>query len=161
MTQTRESVFSAVQGLLPGSVFFDLFCAAGSMGIEALSRGAARAHFVEKDARALRCLEDNLDRLFVGSETARIHRGDALAFLVGEFAALSSAPFVAFADPPYDSGDAKKVLAHFDANPYPQLELLVVEHRAGALDAPTGSLQLRREKRFGDTIVSYYELQHG
>ena len=156
MTRTRKSVFDSLQSRLEGSVFLDLFCAAGVVGMEALSRGAAAAWFVEKDPRALACLRENLERLGLKSDVARVREQDALEFLEQGLSGLVPAPTIVYADPPYGGVGAEKVLAHFDTNPYPRLEILVVEHRRGALTGAV-SLRLEKEKRFGDTVVSYYE----
>ena len=78
----------------------DLF-QAPALGLEALSRGAARAEFVEADAGCFRTIRENADTLGAG-DSAIVHRGDALRFV----ASLEAHAFdVAFADPPYGEGD--------------------------------------------------------
>jgi 16S rRNA (guanine966-N2)-methyltransferase len=88
----------AEPGRLPPIPVLDLFCGGGSLGIEALSRGAAFCAFVEADRPAFQCLRENLDRLNVGS-AARIINGDVQSVHV---AAPKAAPFgLVFLDPPY------------------------------------------------------------
>ena len=156
MTRTKESVFNTVAGIIDGKVFLDLYCAAGGMGIEALSRGASFVHFVEEDPRALSCLEENLGRLPVDPGRFRVHRGDALALVASGAGLLDPLPEIVYADPPYRSGHAKMVLAHLDRNPYSQLELLIIEHERAEPEFPK-SLRVWKEKRFGDTVVTYFE----
>jgi 16S rRNA (guanine966-N2)-methyltransferase len=90
----REALFS-VLGPLAGERVLDLYAGSGALGIEALSRGAAHADFVESDPRAVATIRRNLDALGLGS--AAVHRTDALAFL-----RLGAGPYdLVFADPPY------------------------------------------------------------
>jgi 16S rRNA (guanine966-N2)-methyltransferase len=93
--RVREALFSML-GDVAGLHVLDLFAGSGALGIEALSRGAASATFVESDARAAAVIRANLDEL--GTE-GQVIRQDALAFL-----GSSPGPFdLVFADPPYDS----------------------------------------------------------
>jgi 16S rRNA (guanine966-N2)-methyltransferase len=96
--RVRESLFS-ILGPIDGLRVLDLFAGSGALGIEALSRGAASAVFVESDARAAAVIRRNLDSL--GAE-ARVHRRDALAWL-GSAAGAGETYDVVFADPPYSS----------------------------------------------------------
>jgi 16S rRNA (guanine966-N2)-methyltransferase len=93
--RVREALFS-ILGPLDGLRVLDLFAGSGALGIEALSRGAAQATFVEDDPRALAALRSNLEA--VGAEPV-VHGADALAFL-----ATSPGPYdLVFVDPPYSS----------------------------------------------------------
>ncbi|PTL55420.1 16S rRNA (guanine(966)-N(2))-methyltransferase RsmD [Paraconexibacter algicola] len=97
--RVREAVFSAL-GPLDGAVVLDLFAGTGALGIEALSRGAARALFVEQDRRALAVLRRNLADLSVPAPAAQVRGGDARAALRtarerGDHYSL------VFLDPPY------------------------------------------------------------
>jgi 16S rRNA (guanine966-N2)-methyltransferase len=92
--RVREALFS-ILGPVEGAAVLDLFAGSGALGIEALSRGAAAADFVETDARAMAAMEANLAALRL--EGARVHRRDALAYLRG-----APGPYdLIFADPPY------------------------------------------------------------
>jgi 16S rRNA (guanine966-N2)-methyltransferase len=93
--RVREAVFS-VLGDVEGAVVLDLFAGSGALGIEALSRGAAHATFVDSDERAVAAVRRNLDDLGLGAD---VHRRDALAFL-----GSAKGPFdLVFVDPPYSS----------------------------------------------------------
>src|SRR5213078_3687337 len=78
--KVREALF-AMLGELEGASVLDLFAGSGALGIEALSRGAGSATFVDSDAAAARAIRSNLERL--GASSAQVVRGDALGFLRG------------------------------------------------------------------------------
>jgi len=94
----REAIFS-ILGPLDGLRVLDLFAGSGALGIEALSRGAAAAIFVDEDPRAIAAVRANLAA--IGKE-AGVYRRDALAFLAAPVAAANRFD-VAFVDPPYSS----------------------------------------------------------
>ena len=94
--RVREALFS-ILGTLDGERVLDLYAGSGALGIEALSRGAGEAVFVDSDQRAIDAIKRNLDA--IGAQ-ARVHRRDALAYL----RAASDGPFdLVFLDPPYSS----------------------------------------------------------
>jgi len=95
--RVRENVFNILGGVEEADVL-DLFAGSGAMGLEALSRGAARAVFVERDADAVRTIERNLDKLRL---SARVLRQDALTALAAEAGAGRKYDLV-LVDPPYD-----------------------------------------------------------
>ncbi len=92
--RVREALFS-ILGPLDGARVLDLFAGSGALGIEALSRGASSATFVDRDPRALEVVRTNLEAL--GLEDAAVHRRDALAYL----RAASATHDLVFVDPPY------------------------------------------------------------
>jgi len=96
--RVRETLFNWLAPVIAGSRCLDLFAGSGALGLEALSRGAARVGFVERDREAARQLEETALALAPGR--AVVHRADALAWLAGAATAVD----VAFVDPPYDSG---------------------------------------------------------
>lgn len=133
----------------------DLFAGSGGLGIEALSRGAQSAEFVEQDRAAARIIEANL-RLTGLDERARVH-------LAPVGAALRSVRFpvdLVFADPPYEDGDA--IEATLKALGKPGLLLptsvVVIEESAKADPPPetVGELPLLNSRRHGRTRVSLY-----
>jgi 16S rRNA (guanine966-N2)-methyltransferase len=94
--RVREALFS-ILGPLDGARVLDLFAGSGALGLEALSRGAADAVFVDSDPRAVGAIRRNLDAVQV---RAAVHRRDALAYLRG----ATDGPFdLVFLDPPYSS----------------------------------------------------------
>lgn len=109
----RQAIFSSLGAAVAGSRVLDLFAGSGSMGLEALSRGAASACWVELDGKAHALLRENV-RAVAGAEAcARCIRTDALH--LGGLARLGPFDFV-FADPPYDLSEKKELLARLLAD---------------------------------------------
>lgn len=103
----KETLFNMLQPYLDGCVFFDLFSGSGGIGIEALSRGARRAYFVEKDRRAAACIEDNL-RFTKLSDRAVLLREDVCGAL---HRIREEAADIIFMDPPYEKELEKQTLS--------------------------------------------------
>jgi len=101
--RVRETLFNWLGAYVPGARALDLFAGSGALGLEALSRGAAHATFVEKETVAVREIRA---RLAEWSATgARVEQADALHFLGGSASAQRMEPFdIVFLDPPFDSG---------------------------------------------------------
>ena len=141
--RVREAWMSILADDLPDARVLDLFAGSGALGLEALSRGAASAEFVEMHRASLAALVANIEALGVG-DRARVHRGDAERFVEG----LPEAAFdIAFADPPYTIDYATRLAAHFRRAPFARI--LSIEHRAG-LDIPGGDT-----RRYGDTAITF------
>jgi 16S rRNA (guanine966-N2)-methyltransferase len=136
---------SILQLDLPAARVLDLYSGSGALGLEALSRGASSADFVEKDLKSLRALEENIKVLGAG-DLATIHRKSALSFAT----ALSPLAYdVVFADPPYASGDAARLATRWMEQPYSAV--LSVEH--SATDAmPDGGVT----RKYGSTAITFY-----
>ena len=101
--RVREALFSILQCEIAGAAFLDLFAGTGSVGLEALSRGAASATFVEMNAKHLEVLRSNVGAMAQAARTDVV-RADAYRFM----AAYSGPGFdIAFADPPYALGEEK------------------------------------------------------
>jgi 16S rRNA (guanine966-N2)-methyltransferase len=137
---------SIVHPELPDARVLDLFAGAGSLGLEALSRGAREAHFVEIAPRSLATLGANLKLVGVGEE-AIVHRVDALKYV----ARLQRGEFdVAFADPPYGMGLAESVATAWLEAPFARI--LGIEHEK-AVQLPGEGADRRS---YGDTVVTFY-----
>ena len=141
--RVREAWMSILADALDGARVLDLYAGSGALGLEALSRGAERAEFVELNPPSLRALEANVAALGVEGRV-QVHRGDALRF-AGRLAA--GAFDVAFADPPYDRDDGARLVALFRRTPFARI--LSVEHRAETrLDGDD-------TRRYGDTALTF------
>jgi 16S rRNA (guanine966-N2)-methyltransferase len=136
---------SILQLDLPGARVLDLYAGSGALGLEALSRGATSADFVEKNPKSLRALEANIAELGAG-DLAKIHRRPALAFTE----ALAPLSYdVVFADPPYSTGDAARLVERWLATPFGSV--LSVEHEA-KVDMPAGG----DTRKYGSTAITFY-----
>lgn len=136
---------SALGGDLSGLTVVDLFAGSGALGLEALSRGATEAVFVEKAGGALRTLEANI-ALLECEERARVVRGDALAFAGN----LEEDAFdVALADPPYGRGYTWELIRLWRGHRFARE--LWVEHRSGE---PLPDVPGLRSRRYGDTTLT-------
>jgi 16S rRNA (guanine966-N2)-methyltransferase len=141
--RVREAWMSMLADALPGARVLDLYAGSGALGLEALSRGATSADFVELNPPSLRALEANVTALGVGAQT-RIHRGDALRFTER---LAAGAYDVAFADPPYTRDDAARLVSLFRRTPFARI--LSVEHRAAE------RLEGDSTRRYGDTALTF------
>ena len=140
--RVREALFNALGslGAVDGATVVDLFAGSGALGLEALSRGAAHATFVERDRRTAALVGRNVDALGM-SDRAIVVTGDALDW-------LHTAPPVdlLLCDPPYGFDDWDTLLA---ASPAP----LVVAESDREIAVPEG-WELVRSKRYGTTVVT-------
>jgi 16S rRNA (guanine966-N2)-methyltransferase len=155
----RESVFNIlVHGYgdpITGARVLDLFAGTGAFGLEAVSRGAAFALFVDNSAEARGLIRANIDALGLGGVT-RIFRRDATKL----GAAHPVDPFaLVFVDPPYGKRLAEAALLSARAGGWLRPDaLIVVEERTGAFKAPPGFVELER-RAYDDTEFTFLRLQ--
>jgi 16S rRNA (guanine966-N2)-methyltransferase len=143
--KVREAWMSIVGSAIPGARVLDLFAGSGALGIEALSRGAESAEFVELNPASLRTLGENLERLGAG-DLARVRRGDALRF-AQELEA--GAYDVAFADPPFSMDAAVRLAERWLEVPY--ATQIGIEHAATTTMPPGGET-----RRYGTIAITFY-----
>jgi 16S rRNA (guanine966-N2)-methyltransferase len=141
--RVREAWMSILGEELNGARVLDLFAGSGALGLEALSRGAASATFVELNPPSLRALDQNIATL--GTENAvTIYRGDAMRYAER----LTERAFdIVLADPPYTVDHAARLVALFRRNPFGRI--LSVEHPS--------ALELHGDdtRRYGDTAITF------
>ena len=155
--RVREALF-AILGDVDGLDVLDLFAGSAALGLEALSRGAATATFVEEARPALAALEANVAALAAG-DAATIVRGDARKAL-GRIAASGRRFGLVFLDPPYAAAERASVLAALSGHGLlVPGAWVVVEHasRDGADPAPP-PLEHRFDRAYGDTTLTFYRL---
>jgi 16S rRNA (guanine(966)-N(2))-methyltransferase RsmD len=147
----RETLFNVIGTELPGTVFLDAYAGTGAVGIEALSRGAARAIFIEKNRRAVEVIDSNLRSLGL------LGRSRVIGGAVKIYLAVQRADIV-FLDPPYnlvdEYADALAILGHGST------PLVIAQHdRRTALPEEAAALKRVREIRQGDNVLSFYRTQ--
>lgn len=159
--RVRESMMSAVasaRGGFDDAVVLDAFAGSGALGIEALSRGAQRAHLYECDGEALRTLLSNVKALGLEPRRATLHRADVLKSPPTQV----RQPFdLVFLDPPYaySAQDVLDMVGHLcSTESLVDGAIVVYEHAATANDdvddaAKAHDLSLARRKKYGDTVV--------
>jgi 16S rRNA (guanine966-N2)-methyltransferase len=145
--RVRENVFN-ILGPVDEAVVLDLYAGSGAMGLEALSRGAAQAVFVERDPEAVRSIERNLDKLrFRGT----VLRQDAVSVLAGE----SRKYDLVFVDPPYDVyPDLEPQLARYLPPVLTDDAVVVVETDARV--EPALPLEQRTSRKYGSARITVY-----
>jgi 16S rRNA (guanine966-N2)-methyltransferase len=148
--RVREALF-AMLGDVEGATVLDLFAGSGALGIEALSRGAAEALFVEHDARVVRTLKANLDSLGIDPQHARVRRAEALAALRSARGRKETYDLI-FIDPPYDQAYdwGPGLSAVLPSLLRPAARVVVESDRRAPLRL---RLELERERRYGDTSI--------
>ncbi len=154
--QVRIALMDTLMPWLRGARVLDLFAGAGGVGLEALSRGAAHATFVERDARAVAALRANVAALGVEAR-ARVVRDDAARAL--ERLAREQARFdVVFLDPPYEAALTAATLAALGAGGVTGPGAIVVaQHLTKRAPAErVGALRAWRARRFGETTLTFF-----
>ena len=146
----REALFNVLAPRLPGTIFLDAYAGSGAVGIEALSRDAKHAIFIERSAKALQVLRENLNSLGIGDE-ATVVRGSAAVL-------LHNHPCdIAFIDPPYQQVD--EYAASLNSLAATQVQSVIAQHPSKLiLDEQYGRLQKVRVLRQGDNSLSFYEI---
>jgi 16S rRNA (guanine966-N2)-methyltransferase len=152
--RVREAIFSMLGDLGKDARVLDLFAGTGALGIEALSRGAARAVFVERDGAALAVLKANLGALGLGEGEAEVRRGEVLAALRSARTGAETYDLVLI-DPPYrQAGEMGGELSPALAPLLSEKARVVVESdRRAPLELPW---EIERERRYGDTTITIH-----
>lgn len=151
--RVKEGLFSAIQFEIEGRRVLDLFAGTGQLGVEALSRGAASATFVDSSPKAFAVVRDNLQITGL-SDRAAVTQSDALDFLSRTRERFD----LIFLDPPYQSGllgEAIKRIAAFDI--LKPRGIIAAEYpRASTLPAPPPSIRAGRTYRYGKIAVTLF-----
>jgi len=159
--KVREALFSILGEKVVGCSFLELFAGTGAVGIEALSRGAGHAVFVDSSLKAARLIRENLDGLGYRDRAAVVSK-DTLQFLKKTASGLG--PFdLVFVDPPYHEDTGAKALEAIGDGPdegpdYLAQGATVVFEHFKKYDAPdsVGRLAKIKDYRYGDTVLSVY-----
>ncbi len=162
--KVREAVFailgsSGFGGPVAGAHVLDLFAGTGALGLEALSRGAAHATFVDSARSAVTAIRNNLRALGV-ADRATVVAGDAV---VSAARHAPAAPWrLVFVDPPYRSDLATRAVAALPSDRLSADAVVVIEHdRHNAPPDQVGSLLRTDQRRYGDTLISFFAAPRG
>jgi 16S rRNA (guanine966-N2)-methyltransferase len=154
--RVKQTLFAILEPDLPGATVLDLFAGSGAAGIEALSRGAAHATFVERDKGAIAVIKANLARTHL-ADRAAVTRADAIIWLRDPARAHEPPRTLVLIDPPYD--DTPAMTAALEAvGPLlaPNARVVAKHFWRDAPPARIGLLASDRERRFGETALTFY-----
>ncbi|HLL93083.1 MAG TPA: 16S rRNA (guanine(966)-N(2))-methyltransferase RsmD [Solirubrobacteraceae bacterium] len=154
--RVREALFSML-GQVEGCHVLDLFAGSGALGIEALSRGASGAVFVERNARAVAVLRANLAALALADDVARVRHVDALSALRSARERVETYDLI-FIDPPYRQAPAwaDELAAILPPLLSPAARVVVESATRAPLELP---LEIERQRRYGDTSITIHRQQ--
>jgi 16S rRNA (guanine966-N2)-methyltransferase len=151
----REAVFNMIAEKVPGARVLDIFAGSGAYGLEALSRGASGAFFIEKDAEAVRIISENIAVLGVGDRAKVIAEEASVAL---ETVKNEEGFDLVFSDPPYGQGMSKNILIMI--NQYdiviPSGFVIIEHHMSESLPGTEGSLSICKQKTYGDIRISVF-----
>lgn len=154
----RESVFNTFQFDIIDRVFIEVFAGSGSIGLEALSRGAKFVYFIEKNIDSFNILNSNIQNLKV-SDRCAVLCADSFQKLPEIFSELDEKSYFYF-DPPFSIRDNMEdiydeCIRLIEKIPQNLIEEVVVEHMS-SIDLKIDSLTLKKKKKFGKSSLSYY-----
>ena len=149
--KVKEAVFSAIQFETDGAFVLDLFAGSGQMGIEALSRGASRAVFVDSSQKSIRCINDNIKSVRFEKQSEVVSRDSY------DYIKLTSNVFdIIILDPPYRHGHIQKILP-LAVQKLSQDGIIICEYESD-MDEPAtpDGLELRKTYRYGRINVTIF-----
>jgi len=165
--RVKTALFDILSTEVEDTHFLDLFGGVGSVGIEALSRGATHATFVEMDGKVLQILRDNL-KITGLSNRAETIRGDAFKFLQNHAAVQPGQAQrvydIIYVAPPQYQEMAARTMKVLDGSPLVPADGLVIvqihpKERAGVVAVPYTRLHLTDERRYGSTLLLFYRVK--
>lgn len=153
--RVKESIFNILGERVNGKIVLDLFAGTGNLGIEALSRGAERALFVERGRQAIRLIKKNLSQFGMEEHSEIIPKDVNRA--IGILKERGESFDLILMDPPYEKGLIQKTLGKLSScEIYHEDSILVIEHdRRERLPDRIDGWNLTRQRRIGDTIISF------
>lgn len=147
LDRVREAIFSMIQGYIPEARVLDLFAGSGAMGLEALSRGADCADFVDISSSACETVKKNIEKTRL--DNARIHNADYRTFLAG----CTGAYDVIFLDPPYRSGYYGEALRTISQHSLLSEGGIIVAECSDGDDLATDGFEVYRKRTYGKVAV--------
>ena len=151
LSQVKEAMFSIVQFDLPGARVLDLYAGSGQLGIEALSRGAARCVFLDENREAVSIVMRNCKACGV-FDRSRVNIGEAARFL----SACREQFDLVLLDPPFRGGTLEKILPAVEKHVAPGGIVLCESETGIVLPAQAGSLTLQKQYKYGKVLLWKY-----
>ncbi len=158
--KVKTALFNILGSLVIDSVVLDLFAGTGALGVEALSRGARKAYFIDLNEAAIKVIQRNLELTGLAA-SAVVFRNDArraLAILARQGHKLD----LIFIDPPYNQGLVEPVLQEIGSRSLLTGNgwIIVETSSKEKLPASIGGLNLNRQENYGDNMLSFYRPEH-
>jgi 16S rRNA (guanine(966)-N(2))-methyltransferase RsmD len=153
--RTREALFSIIASRISGARVLDLFAGTGALGLEALSRGASHAVFVDQSAEAIRLLRANIALCGVEDRT-RVLTGQVSQVLY-HLSKKEEAFDLVFMDPPYSTGWIEKTIPLLGELAHPETLIVAEHHRKDQVAPEIGEWLKVKERRYGDSVISFFE----
>jgi 16S rRNA (guanine(966)-N(2))-methyltransferase RsmD len=162
--RSKETLFNILGGLVDGKHVLDLYAGSGSLGLEALSRGASDVTFVDRADWAVRVIRQNLEELKL-EDAAEVMEGDALR-AIDRLQKRGRKYSLIFVDPPFNKGLVKKTLLKLGQSDIvaPFAQIVVGHNRLEPLPESFQSFNLTRTKKIGQNCLSFFfrvESKHG
>ncbi len=155
-----ESFFNTLQFDIVDANFVEVFSGSGSIGLEALSRGAKSIKFMEKDSDALKVLKSNISQ--TDPTSCQVFAGDSFSNINAVVKSLNNETAYFYVDPPFSIREGMediydKTMNLISSLPKQNVELIIIEHMTG-LEIPDtlGSFKLKKSKKFGNTTLTYF-----
>ncbi|CAA6805242.1 MAG: 16S rRNA (Guanine(966)-N(2))-methyltransferase RsmD [uncultured Campylobacterales bacterium] len=156
----KASLFNTLQFDLPGANFVEVFGGSGSVGLEALSRGAKKSFFIERDKKAYGILIKNTK--LIDAQNRKCFLGDSFHTFEKLLSHINSDTYFYF-DPPFEFRDNmndiyEKTVALIQKCPKEYTKMIIVEHNSSVKFEDITGLELLKSKKFGKTTLTYYKI---
>lgn len=158
-----ESFFNTIQFEIIDATFVELFSGSGSIGLEALSRGAKKIIFMEKNSEALKILRENIAQ--TDPSSCEVHSGDTFSNISTVIKSLQKKKEKAYfyIDPPFSTREAMediydKMISLIASLPKECVKLIIIEHMSTlVIPNEIGAFTLKKAKKFGNTTLTYMQ----
>ena len=153
----KESIFNIIQNHIYDSVVIYLFSGTGNLGIEALSRGATKVYFIDKNKESISIIKKNLEKIDSTNMSNIIH--DNVISGIKKLSKDNVQANIIFMDPPYKKGLVENVLEHIDKSNILSSNGIIIVEEDSSEDLPEniGNLFIFRQKKYGNTSISFYK----
>lgn len=149
---TRESIFNIISDHIYNAFVLDLFAGSGSLGIEALSRGAASCIFVENDKIPLNCIKENISRLDLNS-CSKIVKKKLPEEIPSIF--MDQKPDLIFMDPPYSMGFINSTLEMLKKYSFVSSDTIIIAEHSKKESPDVSGFQIKDTRKYGKSLVSF------
>lgn len=156
--RVREALFGIIGEFAVGASVLDLFAGSGAFGIEAVSRGAKRAVFIDREGSCIKTIKENLNTLNINGKISTVIKMDA--FRAIDFLSRRKETFdLVLLDPPYHKGLAKKSLIKLDRHDILKPPCIVVceHHKNDTMPEMMDNITSYRTVRYGDVCLTFYK----